>query len=762
MFQDRKSPFILRVAFHKYLEVLEDIRDNDPESYRSEYARAVLEKTDKIPELRDGFENLNIIHENEELIHLILADLFPVALTHNEIKAASVPFFNLTFNYTERFKTLLKDAGQSFEIKIRDIDDDYFYIMNCVVIIHSYFKKELKPSTPLFFDIPDKQGIVRHYRLTINADFTETIPTEKSYFLSEEEIDFLMDNYDDIELWKSKFPEQSWIMKGFFIISLTDVTTDFSLSELKSNLLSIDPETGTFDGSFEPILSSYFEVPDLKVGFMFFNSEENKLESLQSKNHRTLFSSSILEYLYQKLGSDIIGKEVYDELIQNNKPVVISDISKYSDSEKFQFVSGYFAEHDIHSFVMIPVVKDNRLLAILELSSGIKGAFNSIKVKKLDFITPFLLFTISRFHYEWQTKLDAIIQQEYTSLHPSVAWKFREEAQKSFFGHLRDEEYSPKEISFENVYPLFGQTDIKSSSSIRNKAQQEDLLEQLNQLVHIFENIDGDKSVNGKILFGIKILTEEVEAGLKTDTEQRVLRFLSTEVHPYIKANTNPEVEDYFSRLELNGSTLYKKRKSFDETVSVINKNFANILEKRQQDAQLIFPHYFEMFKTDGVEHNIYIGQSISPTKDFGKENLHQLRYWQLETICEMERSHKTLKSRLPYQLDVHSLILIFNVSLSIRFRMDEKRFDVDGAYNSRYEVVKKRIDKAYIKDTTERITQPGKICIVYSSNEDIKEYYAYIQLLQEKAYLSDHVETLEVEELPGINGLKALRIGIL
>ncbi len=141
MFQDRKSPFILRVAFHKYLEVLEDIRDNDPESYRSEYARAVLEKTDKIPELRDGFENLNIIHENEELIHLILADLFPVALTHNEIKAASVPFFNLTFNYTERFKTLLKDAGQSFEIKIRDIDDDYFYIMNCVVIIHSYFKK---------------------------------------------------------------------------------------------------------------------------------------------------------------------------------------------------------------------------------------------------------------------------------------------------------------------------------------------------------------------------------------------------------------------------------------------------------------------------------------------------------------------------------------------------------------------------------------------------------------------------------------------
>ncbi len=32
---------------------------------------------------------------------------------------------------------------------------------------------------------------------------------------------------------------------------------------------------------------------------------------------------------------------------------------------------------------------------------------------------------------------------------------------------------------------------------------------------------------------------------------------------------------------------------------------------------------------------------------------------------------------------------------------MDEKRFDVDGAYNARYEIVKKRIDKAYVKEAT-------------------------------------------------------------
>ena len=64
---------------------------------------------------------------------------------------------------------------------------------------------------------------------------------------------------------------------------------------------------------------------------------------------------------------------------------------------------------------------------------------------------------------------------------------------------------------------------------------------------------------------------------------------------------------------------------------------------------------------------------------------------------------------------------------LAIKFRMDEKKFDVDGAYNIRYEIIKKRIDKANIKGTEERLTVPGKISIVYSQDKDALEYIKYI-----------------------------------
>jgi hypothetical protein len=99
---------------------------------------------------------------------------------------------------------------------------------------------------------------------------------------------------------------------------------------------------------------------------------------------------------------------------------------------------------------------------------------------------------------------------------------------------------------------------------------------------------------------------------------------------------------------------------------------------------------------------------------------------------------------------------------LSINFRMDEKRFDVEGAYNARYEIVKKRIDKAHIKGTSERITAVRKLVIVYTREEDEREYLRYIRFLQSKGYLTvNGHEVVDVEDLQGVSGLKALRAEI-
>ncbi|MDX1463471.1 MAG: GAF domain-containing protein, partial [Marinirhabdus sp.] len=55
-----------------------------------------------------------------------------------------------------------------------------------------------------------------------------------------------------------------------------------------------------------------------------------------------------------------------------------------------------------------------------------------------------------------------------------------------------------------------------------------------------------------------------------------------------------------------------------------------------------------------------------------------------------------------------------------------------------------------------------GKISIVYSQEEDEREYLKYISFLQHKKQLDTDVELLEVEDLQGVTGLKAIRVSVL
>ena len=119
------------------------------------------------------------------------------------------------------------------------------------------------------------------------------------------------------------------------------------------------------------------------------------------------------------------------------------------------------------------------------------------------------------------------------------------------------------------------------------------------------------------------------------------------------------------------------------------------------------------------------------------------------------------MKPKLKNNLDITQLILVHDQPISIRFRPDEKQFDVDGAYDIRYEIVKKRIDKAYVKNTGERLTQPGKIAIVYNQAKVEDEYRRYFQYLVGKKLITSDIEELELEELPGAIGLRALRIQV-
>jgi hypothetical protein len=130
--------------------------------------------------------------------------------------------------------------------------------------------------------------------------------------------------------------------------------------------------------------------------------------------------------------------------------------------------------------------------------------------------------------------------------------------------------------------------------------------------------------------------------------------------------------------------------------------------------------------------------------------------------MAEIAKMVQQLQPDLTVKLATTQLIFIHNHPIDISFRIDERKFDVEGAYNIRYQMIKKRIDKILIRNSQERLTQPDKLALIYFNKRDIDDYLPFVKYLQETGVLKPETEDLDLEDLQGLSGLKALRLTIL
>lgn len=760
----RDFPLKIKIGFKK---VFDAYRENTPQTeVEKNLAAQMLSLEKEFPQLSKGINEFEKLSKYKTQIDTILNPLFPSILGKNEIKFATIPFHHTAFKSTQRYKDIIKAAGPDFTLDIINFDEDQYYIMGCSIILASYYGRKVDFRRSYYYNIPDERGMVKNYRLLYNADFVEIEKTDKAKDISEEDINELLESFDDISVWKEKFPPESWIFNGFVLASLSDVTLHVSISDFKTNLLRLEKNGGFENTEFSRIFRSIFDLDDLLIGFTDYNEESESFERILFKE----IPSFILFGKKSQLSKDALCSASYYTLFKQKEFYCVTDAQRYHKMYPDNLLYKKMLDQGMKSAIFASIVHNDKILGVLELVSPKANDLNTINANKLRDIMPFLIDSVVRSKENLENELELIIQEECTAIHSSVHWKFRQEAKRYLNSITEGNPTFFREIVFEDVYPLYGQTDIKGSSEARNEATKQDLTLQLTYIDGLLKKLLNQTSlpIYEQMKFTIATFSQEIEENLQVDTERKIMNFISGEIIPLLKHirqknETYREwVDEYYKLIDVNTGFVYKYRKDYDESVMQINKRLAAILDRKQQEAQKMYPHYFERFKTDGVEHNLYIGEAITKEKSFHKIYLKNLKLWQLQVMCEMENSFFRFKDSLPINLNVASMILVFNGSLSLRFRMDEKRFDVDGTYNARYEVVKKRVDKANIKGTEDRITEPGKIAIVYSQQEDEEEYLKYLHFLQYQKMIDTEIEMLELEDLQGVTGLKALRVKVL
>ena len=208
-------------------------------------------------------------------------------------------------------------------------------------------------------------------------------------------------------------------------------------------------------------------------------------------------------------------------------------------------------------------------MAILEIASPRPFELNSINKNKLKDIIPVFEAAVKRSSEEHLNTLEATIQEHYTSIHPSVKWRFIEAAEK-YQKQLYEGEKNlkPDTIVFNDVYPLYGQSDIKGSSIARNQAIKQDLTTQLTLAIAVLDEACKNEKlpIYQELTFRINQYLTNVTFGLKAGDEIEIIDFLKQDVYPVfnhiklINKNLSNQISVYMNRLDKKLQVVYEKR----------------------------------------------------------------------------------------------------------------------------------------------------------------------------------------------------------
>ena len=772
MFMDDTNTFIKEPVFNSLLSfrplvnaLKKNIAEGNP-GMKKLYGH-VVQEFESHPELMGTITDLDVLHPYSELIEELLSAVFPPT-TANFMYGISFPFKNLAVYASPLFKKLVvkKDSAEII------IQDDSASTLNRErlhfafgLILKKYLGYNSADSSKVVYPFTDeKTGLVRYMEMRLDGRFIDVRPVDEMPKMPESIFDYTSNRLLTIEELMQQVSLDKFVFEGLTVIRINDVTEQAVIAEMKNKLLDsnfVSDTTAYTD--LEKQIQNLIGLKDLTIGLTpFFKINGHYVYSNLHNNNSLLF-----RHLHSTGEKDEISD--YCKLLfrYNNQPVLYESLTEDILGE-VQCLP-YYHKAGSRCMIICPLKQQNELLGMLEISSKQPGYLKPEHISKLEAAIPMFTLGLEKSLEQLNNQVDKVIKKKFTAVQPAVEWKFTEASLNYIVNTFEKHDSGIERIVFDDVFPLYGAIDVRNSSTARSHSVQLDMLEQLELARKVVRKAQAAMSfpLLQEIEYKIDKHIASASDVLQSEEEMSVYDFLQGQVISVFNhlRDTEPavknEIEEYFSSLDPQLGMLYKHRKEYEDSISLINHTLARFIDKEQAAAQKVYPHYFERYITDGLEFNIFMGQSISPRKRFDEIYLRNMKMWQLTVLTKAAKVTHKLEQELSQVLRTTQLILAHSQPLSISFRTEERKFDVDGAYNTRYEIVKKRIDKVRIKETNERLTQPGKIAIVYSQAKDAAEYTEYIEFLQSKNLIKPGIEKHDLEELQGVSGLKALRVDV-
>jgi hypothetical protein len=757
-----------RLSFKPLLDLWKEVSQNG-HGQAAKVCYDLYQRFYSVAELLEPIIDDKVIKQHEVLIEEAMVTLFaPAFSTKKESFAIAGPFSSkpvyasLTFQntYLDRFGNFLLPMDVQVEKNLAEAKINLAYKL----ILRKWYSLELIGGESFICSSPERGNNIHNYfQLEWDPQF---INVSTSCTLPELPEEFLLKCYraSDIThfpLLSEILPLNNFIFEGFVITRISEVSAQETANKIRNILQHENPlENEMLIQDLRCQLRYLLNIQEGDIGFTIFydNGEDEEM-------HEFNYCSILLNRIKDKNGWPNFCQQLAN-LLQRHSGYLFWSKSDMPDAN---IVEERLSEGGWKAAAFVALYGNKRIIACLEILASKDLQIGSNLLLNVGYVQEMLQFAINSYRYQVRSRVDETVKKHFTAVQSSVGWKFNKASVHFLAKKIEGSTAEMEPIIFEDVYPLYGILDIKNSSQERKRAIQQDLLQQLHYLKQELAIVSASdpgalvEQVQLNVDKYIHLIKDSLNEADIQSTEQFLQHYIPAFFEELTKGRTgvSGEVRAHFKNLGVNSlySNTYQKR--FEISVKKINDCILRNLDSEQGAAQQIYPHYFERLVTDGVEFNMYVGQSIVPKKKFSIDHLKAIRLWQLSFIAKTAQQLGRLSPKLDLPLQTTQLVLAYSKAVSLRFRSEERRFDIDGIHNAHFEIMKKRIDKVMVKHTSDRLTQPGTIAVVYSNDHDAKEYIHFMEQMKAEGILAGTIENLDLEELQGISGLRGLRAAI-
>ncbi len=411
------------------------------DSAKSAVARTIHEELKSAPELLEPIEDLSIIEKHRGLVDMLMSIVFPPAFWEEDYSAAFVPFqIKSVYIYTTpAFKNLLIPDGRDLGDQT-NIDTERWawgkLLKAYLCILRTFYDMDLAFDYPLILTTKDPDtGLDRHLKITMDPKFTEVKKVGKLKALSKSARKRLIANVADLRVWMDLIPPENFEFHGFGVLRAVDVTDQEVLSSLKRDLIekeSIFSQEG-FEGLQEK-LRTFLRVPDLLLGLAAIQGEEVLILGPQHRLEKgCIFADSMHCKKSEYEGS------IFHQAVEKGEPLVIEDLQTHPNRTVLE---EQMIQYGLRSVFVTSLHYKDKLLGTFDLKSPHPGALNALNTMKLWEILPLFSMALNRGMEELNHRVQAIIKEKCTAIHPSVEWRF----QKAALNYMQREDEATSEL----------------------------------------------------------------------------------------------------------------------------------------------------------------------------------------------------------------------------------------------------------------------------------------------------------------------------